>query len=333
MAVPGIPNSFLAQQANAKVLLTWDLMAGALSYYVSRSTDGVTYAQIATPSVNSYTDTAVTIGTQYFYKVQSHNADGESAFTAPQSVVPTRQGQMSLGQLRLASQQRADRVNSNFVTKAEWNSYINQSAFELYDILVTTFEDYYVKEPFVFQTDGSTQQYDLSVLIPDFYKLMGVDCGLNLENNAWVTLKKFDFVARNRYVYPQISATYLGVFNLQYRLIGSTKLMFIPVPNTAQYIRIWYVPRMVELLADNDILDGLSGWTEYVIVDAAIKALQKEESDVSVLMAQKQALLDRIQSTAANRDVGQPDTVSNTRSRSEAWGNYGPDGDGSFGGF
>lgn len=333
MAAPGIPGNFLVQQANAKVLLTWDNMAGALSYYVFRSTDGVTYSQIATATVNSYTDTAVTIGTQYSYKVQSHNADGESAFTVPQSVVPVRQGQMSLGQLRLASQQRADRVNSNFVTKAEWNSYINQSAFELYDLLVTTFEDYYVAAPFVFQTDGSTDRYDLSVLVPDFYKLLGVDSGLNETGNAYWTVKKFDFIARNRYLFPQMTSTYLGPFNLQYRLLGSTKLMFIPQPSAGTFIKLWYVPRMTELLADTDILDGVSGWVEYVIIDAAIKALQKEESDVSVLMAQKQAMLDRIQTTAMNRDIGQPDTVSDTRSRSEAWGSYGPDGDGGFGGW
>jgi hypothetical protein len=162
---------------------------------------------------------------------------------------------------------------------------------------------------------------------------LGVDCGLALNSNAWVTLHKFDFISRNRYVFPNISSTYLGVFNLRYRLVGNT-LMFIPTPSAGQFIRLWYIPRLTELLQDTDLCDGVSGWTEYVIVDTAIKILQNEESDTSVLLAQKQLLLDRIQSSSMNRDAGQPDTISNVRSFSERWGGYGgAGGDGSYGGY
>lgn len=314
------------------MLLTWDLMAGATGYPVYRSTDNITFSLLSTPTVNQYLDTAVTVGTQYFYKIAASNGSGTSPYTSVQSAVPTLAGQMTLGQIRLQAQQRADRVNSNFVGTAEWNTYINQSAFELYDLLTTLYEDYYVQTPYIFQTNGTDDQYDLSTLVPDFYKLLGVDCGLASNNNAWVTLKKFDFIARNRYVYPQITTTFLGVFNLRYRLVGNT-LMFIPTPAGAQFIRLWYIPRMTQLLADSDILDGVSGWTEYIIVDAAIKALQKEESDTSILMGQKQALLQRIENSAMNRDAGQPDTISNTRSWGERWGWGGAGGDGPLGGF
>jgi hypothetical protein len=245
---------------------------------------------------------------------------------------------MSLGQVRLLAQQRADRVNSNFVTKEEWNSYINQSYTELYDLLVTLYEDYYVAPPLTFQTDGSTSQYTLPngsnfSGAPAFYKLLGVDCGLGANNNAWVTLHKFDFISRNRYVFPNVTSTFLGVFNLRYRVVGNT-LFFIPTPSANQYIRLWYIPRVATLLKDSDMLQSISGWVEYVIVDAAIKCLQKEESDVTVLMAQKQMLIDRIQSSAMNRDAGQPDTISDVRTFGERWGGYGsPNGDGSFGGY
>ena len=80
------------------------------------------------------------------------------------------------------------------------------------------------------------------------------------------------------------------------------------------------------MLADSDILDGISGFDEYVIVDAAIKAMQKEESDVSVLMAQKEALKRRIEAAAANRDAGEPESVSDIRGLNG--GNWG----GPFGG-
>jgi hypothetical protein len=330
MAVPGIPTNLILQQANGQVFAIWDTTPTATSYSLQRSTDNVTFVTVGTPSVPQYLDTTVTSGTQYYYKVAGVNGSGTGAYTASQAITPVLSGQMTLGQIRLMSQQRADRVNSNFVTFAEWNTYINQSAFELYDLLVTLYEDYYVKAPLLIPTDGVTSQFTLPT---DFYKLIGVDLGLSSGSNAWVTVSKFDFIERNRYVYPQLTATFLGVFNLRYRLVGNT-LMFIPTPSAGQFLRIWYIPRLTMLLQDTDVLDGISGWTEYVIVDAAIKALEKEESDTSLLMAQKQMLMKRIEDSAMNRDAGQPDTISDVRSQSSRWGGYGtPNGDGSYGGY
>ena len=347
MAIPATPTNFNVQVGNGQAYLTWDIIAGATSYQIQRSTDGVSFSNLGTSSVNNYLDSTGLIGTQYYYQVASVNISGTSPFTSAQIAVPVLTAQMSLGQIRLLAQQRADRVNSNFVTMPEWNTYINQSYFELYDLLVTRFEDEFVAPLAIFQTDGSTFQYPL----PDgviqfqtmtgslftakpFYKLLGVDCGIALNNNAWVTLSKFKFVGRNSYVYPNITSTFLGVFNLQYRLIDNT-IMFIPTPSAGQYIRMWYIPKLTQLLKDTDIVDGVSGWTEYIVVDAAIKALTKEESDISALMAQKQALLDRIESTAQNRDAGMPETVSDTRSWGARWGRYGGPGwdGGSFGGY
>ncbi len=252
---------------------------------------------------------------------------------------------MTLGQIRLAAQQRADLVNSGFVTTTEWNSYITQSAFELYDLLVTAYQDYYLAQPALFVTNGNQQQYPLpdgtssfltmtgSSFVPKpFYKMNGVDIGLSNNNNAWFTLQKFNWNDRNNFVYPQLNSTILGVFNLQYRVMGSN-IEFIPTPSANQYIRMWYIPRMTQPLADTDILDGISGWTEYVIIDAAIKAMQKEESDVSVLGVQKADIIKRIEDSAGNRDASQADTVTNNRSMSSRMGSgWGP-GYGPMGGF
>lgn len=323
MAVPGVPTNLILQQGNATVYAQWDLTPTALTYSLERSTDGVSYAVVGTPTNPNYLDTTVTAGTIYYYKVAGVNGSGTGTYTAAQTIVPTLPGQASLGSIRLQAQQRADRVNSNFVTLAEWNSYINQSYYELYDLLITVYEDYYIAPRLTFSTDGS-QLYDL----PNgsnysgakaLYKLYGVDLGLDASNNAWVTLKKFDFISRNRYVFPQITSTFMGVFNLQYRMLGS-KIMFIPTPSGGQVVGLWYYPRLTTLLADNDIMDGVSGWEEYIIVDAAIKALRKEESDTSELQLEKQMLTARINGSAQGRDAGQGDVISDTRTWSERWG-------------
>jgi hypothetical protein len=89
---------------------------------------------------------------------------------------------------------------------------------------------------------------------------------------------------------------------------------------------------MTELLKDTDFCDGVSGWTEYIIIDAAIKALQKEESDVTILAAQKMSMLDRIEAAAENRDAGEPDTLSDTRRYTDLYGFGSPSSDGPYGG-
>lgn len=215
---------------------------------------------------------------------------------------------MTLAALRTAVRQRADMENSQFVTDAELTSYINQSYFELYDLLVQKYGDnYYVATPSTFVTDGVSLQYNLPA---DFYKLLGVDLALSTSSDSYVTLKPFNFTERNRYNAPNTQSLY-GVTNLRYRVNGS-KLMLTPLPTSGQTIQVWYVPTMTQLAADADTMDGVSGWSEYVIVDAAIKCLQKEESDCAVLMAQKQALISRIENAAENRDAGSPATVADT---------------------
>lgn len=339
MAIPGIPSSVFLQTGNGDNFLSWAIVAGATSYSVQRSTDGVTFSVVSTPAVTSYLDSSVTVGTQYWYQVASVNGSGTSSYAIsdPVSVVPTLPGQISLGELRLRAQQRADRVNSQFVTLPEWNFFINQAYYELYDLLITCYEDYYVSPRLSIVTTADAL-YPLpdgqnNSGAPALYKLYGVDLGLNNSTNAFVTLKKFDFIQRNRYIFPQIASNVLAFFNLEYRLIGGN-IMIIPTPAAGQTFGLWYFPRLTTLLQDTDIMDGISGWDQYPIVRAAKYALDKEESDTSKLDEEIGFLKRRIEESAMNRDAGAPDTVSNSRTANDGWtggGGYG--GSGGYGGF
>lgn len=326
MAIPSIPQNFYSTQGNRTVYLQWDITAGATSYNIQRSLDGVTYVSLTSPVVNNYLDTAVTAGNLYYYKVASVNGSGTSPYTEPQSIVPTPTGEASLGELRTQAQLRADRLGSNFVTLPEWNSYINQAMYELYDILIDVYEDYFKAPNASFQVNGSSYIFPLpdglatfldnnnsSFVAKPFYKLLGVDLALNTANNAYVTVSKFNFIDRNTFVYPNTASTIYGVFNLRYRVMGSS-IEFIPTPSGNQTIRLQYIPRIPKLLADSDLTTtGISDWNEYIILKAAILALTKEESDTSKLETQLQYQIDRIISSSINRDAGQADTISNTR--------------------
>lgn len=343
MAIPATPTNFNAQQGNGQVYLSWNNSTGATSYKINRSLNGVTYVLYATISVNSYFDTTVTAGVNYFYTVQSSSVDGDSSNASPQSVVPTQSGQMSLGEIRLAAQQRADRVNSNFVTLTEWNTFIRLAQYELYDLLIDLDQMRYVAPTAGFTSNGSTYLYPLpngilTFVGPDgsnfvprpFYKLIGVDMGLSNAQQAWVTVTQFNFIDRNKFLYPNSASTIYGVFNCQYRL-NDNNIQFIPVPSGNQPFRLWYIPRLEVPLADNDLVDGISGWEQYVIIRAAKYALDKEESDTNKLDEELSFLTKRIEAAAQTRDVGQADTISDTRTN--MGGFNGGWGRGPIGGF
>lgn len=349
MAAPGSPINFVLQTGNQTNWLSWDLTLGATSYSVQRSTDGVTFAEVETPTNPNYLDEDVTIGLQYWYKVAAVNDDGTSPYTAAQSIVPAPNGEMSLGQLRLLSQMKADRVNSQFVTTFEWNNFINLAMNELYDMLITVYEDYYMAPRARFNTNGNQFSYPLPNGTQEFigedgetfvaepiYKLLGVDLAININaaQNAFVTLRKYNMIDRNKFVFPNNNSAKYGVYNPAYRMLG-TKIEFIPTPSSNTMFQLLYIPRLRQLLKDTDLTTiGHSGWLQYVIVRAAKYALDKEESDTSKLDVELAFLKDRIEGSAQNRDAGQGDTISNTRSATgggwgSGWGGF----DGGMGGY
>jgi fibronectin type 3 domain-containing protein len=87
-AAPAAPAGLAATGANAQVNLTWNASSGATGYYVKRSTTSGAEAQIATPSTNSYSDSAVTNGTKYFYAVSAYNTYGQSGNSSEVSATP-----------------------------------------------------------------------------------------------------------------------------------------------------------------------------------------------------------------------------------------------------
>jgi hypothetical protein len=285
----------------------------------------------------------------YYYQVAGVNTSGTSTYSSIVQMVAAPPSEMSLFELRLRSQQTADRVNSEFVVTSEWNAFLRLAMYELYDLLITSYEDLFSSENAFINTNGTTQNYP----VPDgvsnylggvyggtsgapakaFYKLAGMDLGVNTSNNAWVTLKKFDFIERNKYVYPNSTSTIYGVYNMRYRLMGNF-VNIIPTPAGNQQIRMWYAPKLPSLLQDVDVTTlGYSGWLRYPIVRAAKYALDKEEgSDTSKLDGELVYLKQRIEQTSQNRDSGIPDTISNTR-QDPIYGGNGFAGGGGQGGW
>lgn len=214
---------------------------------------------------------------------------------------------VTLLELRTQTRQRANMENSQFVTDAEFNKYINLSIAELYDMLCEKDADYNISSSTIALVSGS----DAYSLPADFYRLRGVD--LNIDANNKITLKKFEFQDRNRFnSYPSLAVN----FDIRYRLRGS-QILFSPSENiSGQSVTLWYIPLPVALSADIDTLNGYNGWEEIVIVKSAIKALVKEEQDTSQLQLEYEQLKMRLDAAMDQRDSGQPSRIYDNQTRS-----------------
>lgn len=321
---------------------------------------------------------------------------------------------ITLSSLREQVRQRADMQNSNFISDTELDGYINSSYKELYDIVVSRFEDYYTTSSLFTISAGNTE-----ALPDDFYKVRGVDYNYG---GSFYELRKWNFNDRNILDRPYniLSSRYIDY--RRYRLIGNN-VQIVPEDKATGDYRLWYIPFATDMvvgvlatLTTQDVTytsalglyedgngitieftsggtagaevvtvagqaisvqieDGVStsqnvvdaitgdvtasalvtaqvagsdlqtqtvfgptnlsggivqvdgqtfnGWEEYIVIDAAMKCLVKEESDVSVLFGQKQALLDRIEKMASNRDAGEPEKVTDINRFTDDWDTWG----------
>jgi Glycoside hydrolase family 44/PA14 domain/Fibronectin type III domain len=88
-AAPGAPTGLTATGAESRVSLSWTPVSGAASYNVYRGTTSASEALLqAGIATANYSDTAVTNGTTYYYRVTAVNGTGESPLSTEASATP-----------------------------------------------------------------------------------------------------------------------------------------------------------------------------------------------------------------------------------------------------
>ena len=210
---------------------------------------------------------------------------------------------ITLLELRTQAREMADMVDNDFIGDSELNNYINFAIAELYDLLINADNDYYLADPYTGTTVANQSDYALP---SDFYKLKGIDVKINGQD--WLKISKFNFNERNRF--DDFGAwTLLGIANVRYRVMGSN-VKFTPIPDASLEYRIWYVPTIAKLSSDSDTLDDINQYSDFVIINAAMKMLNKEESDVSALASERNRIIKRIQENAKDRDPSEAESIT-----------------------
>ena len=110
---PSAPTNLIATGGNAKVDLSWNIVNGATSYNIKRSTTQgqetflTNIPATTTSGAITYTDEGLVNGTTYYYEVSAVNAGGESPNSNEVSATPTAPQQTN--QLKLVLEVNQDK--------------------------------------------------------------------------------------------------------------------------------------------------------------------------------------------------------------------------------
>jgi hypothetical protein len=231
--------------------------------------------------------------------------------------MPTSTNLSTLAGLVTRVRRRSDHENSTFVSDAEVQQYVQESYFELYDLLVESLGPQHFYANLSFSTAAGTAAYALTdqlgdpgpfetfALPLDVYKILGVDVNVDGTLRPIRATTPYErarsgedtggwpHAARVRYFF----GTEVNTIN-QYRFIA-----FTPTPRGVHTVRIHYVPMPQPLEGDTETGGSrtflhFAHWDEYIVLDAAAKVLEKEESDSSYLLRRLEAMRQRIRDHA-----------------------------------
>lgn len=187
-----------------------------------------------------------------------------------------------------------------FLPTATINEYINQSYARLYNKLVKARGHEYFVASAPFNTSNGVDTYAIDAT---FFELLGVDVVIGGETYACLP---FNFLSRNKYKTVGFWSPEYPVF---YRLMGNN-IKFIPTPTSVYACTVWFVPVCPRLTADGQTLDGVNGWEEWIVCDAAAKCLRKMGLDATDHIQAREDLTAEIEAMASNRDAANPETVT-----------------------
>jgi hypothetical protein len=201
------------------------------------------------------------------------------------------------------ARQRTDMVGSTFVTSAEVLLYVQAAWEELYMTLVSKHEDaFLVKATSPLTVGSSGGPYNLAT---DFLKLRGVR-HQNKEFLRRIDLRETAGPTFNGQTgRPQFYTLEGGLTSAQ----PAATITVYPFGNVPYVLDYWYVP----YLALEDVfvtsVYRVALWREFLVLAAAIKMKDKEESDCSVLIAEKTNLAMLIEKSFVPVDAGEPPSI------------------------
>lgn len=211
----------------------------------------------------------------------------------------------TLAQLRTRAQRHADMLDpadAGRMTDADWAELLNQGIQRIYHrLVIARGHEYYVT-----QSDFSLVVDQTDYALPaDHYLTLSVHASTD-GSTGWRRVQAW----QESQLESLWGASSSSTGSLYCRIQG-TDLVFLPSPKQVMSIRHRYVPTPTRLSADSDTFDGIAGWEEAAVLDAAIAALRREQSleEAAALVPALQDWDARIDSLAAHRHLTETDRI------------------------
>lgn len=202
----------------------------------------------------------------------------------------------TVGTLVTRAQRLADMENSSFVTPSEWRAYLSASYARLYNRLASAGLAPVESTQTITGTGVATY-----ALPTDYFATIRIDY---LDSGSRpIPLVKMS--TRNEHEWDTGGTVSQAC---AYR-IAKPYMKLLPKPSGGSY-RHLYIPAAADLDEDSDTVDGIAGWEDYIVIEAAIAAKMKEESSTEAL-ERKLALLEAdLQELAPMQEWGEPSVIT-----------------------
>jgi hypothetical protein len=217
---------------------------------------------------------------------------------------------VTLATLITLVRERADMESTTFVTDSMLTSWLNQAQEEAYDRVAAAFQDHWWTTHDYTVTGGTEalSQFSIATENPRLIRWMEWSPGTTNRQmvRRWDIGNKDDFDG------------------LRYRLLGSY-IQIEPYEYAAGTYRLSYIPNPTAMTSSGTPVDldpKLEMFSEYLVVNAAIKARTREESDCTELRIDLERIQKRIDKMANFRDASEAPRVNDVER--QAYGNAWP---------
>lgn len=184
---------------------------------------------------------------------------------------------------------------------SELTEYLNQSIARLYSSLDMMDHSYYQTSTTI-PTVDNTSSYSLP---SNFWHLKRAT--LTFQGKPY-TLRRFNPLDTDAIERLGQGNSYPVFYELE-----QDNIIFRPVPAAGYDVTIYYASAPQRLSAGADTFDGIAGFEEWVVLNAAVKVRRKNRQDASDLIADAGEVWAWIESTGHDRDVGQPIQVADVQ--------------------
>lgn len=195
-----------------------------------------------------------------------------------------------------------DTENDNHITDAYLLTLIDRSYGKLYKTITTQYESYFDTEDTSLALVVDQRLYNLPATI---LHLKGVDI---VKGSERIPLRRFTLNQRSSFTNDPRFVPYAAErmrTNYRYKTQGNS-LRIDPLPNSTEPLILTYVPRPTRITSSSDTFDVIAGFDDFIIYDAAIQVLTRQERDPSQYVALRQDALNSVIATVSPRETVDP---------------------------